>query len=109
VGNGGQTVAQTVSTGGRQHGLTIIYTSSGLDDVIGLADTIYVLDQGRTVLSGTPREILQHADEITALDVALPEAAQVALALQDIIPTIRTDVLNLEELEAELNNERVTK
>lgn len=93
----------------QQQGLTIIYTSSGLDDVIGLADTIYILDQGRTVLSGTPREILQHADQLTTLDVALPEAAQVALALHDIIPTIRTDVLNLEELEAEIINERVTK
>jgi len=93
----------------QRHGLTIIYTSSGLDDVIGLADTIYVLDQGRTVLSGTPREILQHADQLAALDIALPEAAQIALALHEIIPTIRTDVLNLEELETEIMNIRVPR
>jgi energy-coupling factor transporter ATPase len=93
----------------QRHGLTIIYTSSGLDDVIGLADTIYVLDQGRTVLSGTPREILQHADQLAALDIALPEAAQIALALHEIIPTIRTDMLNLAELEAEIMNMRVAR
>jgi len=93
----------------QRHGLTIIYTSSGLDDVIGLADTIYILDQGHTVLSGTPREILQHADQLVALDIALPEAAQIALALHEIIPTMRTDVLNLEELEAEIMNVRVTR
>ena len=86
----------------QQQGFTIIYTSSGLDDVIGLADMIYVLDQGRTVLSGTPREILLHADQLAALDISLPEAAQIALTLHGMIPTIRTDVVSLEELEYEI-------
>src|SRR6266852_1909344 len=86
----------------QRHNLTIIYTSSSLDDVIGLADMIYVLDQGRTVLSGTPREILLHADQLAALDISLPEAAQIALALHRMIPTIRTDVVSLEELEYEI-------
>ncbi len=86
----------------QQQGLTIIYTSSGLDDVIGLADIIYVLDQGRTALSGTPREILLHADQLAALDISLPEAAQIALALHRMIPTIRTDMVSLEELEYEI-------
>ncbi len=85
----------------QQQGLTIIYTSSGLEDVIGLADMIYVLDQGRAVLSGTPREILTHADELAALDISLPEATQIALALRQLMPTIRTDVLSLAELEGE--------
>ena len=85
----------------QQQGLTIIYTSSGLEDVIGLADIIYVLDQGSTVLSGTPREILTHADELAALDISLPEATQIALALRQLMPTIRTDVLSLAELEGE--------
>src|SRR5207253_5591509 len=42
----------------RRHSLTIVYTSSSLDDVIELADSIYILDQGRIAFSGTPREIL---------------------------------------------------
>ncbi len=93
----------------QQQALTIIYTSSGLEDVIGLADTIYILDQGRTVFSGTPGEILRHASELKALDIALPEATQIALALRETIPTISTDVLNLEELEAEILKARVMK
>ena len=86
----------------QQQNLSIVYVSSGLDDVIGLADTIYVLDQGRLAFQGTPREILAHADELAALDIALPEAAQIAVALRDTLPNIRTDVLNLNELEAEI-------
>src|SRR5437764_10264116 len=83
----------------QRHNLTIVYTSSSLDDVIELADTIHILNQGRLVFSGTPREILAHVHELTELDIALPEAAQIALALREVFPTIRTDVVNLEELE----------
>jgi len=85
-----------------RNNLSIVYTSSSLADVIGLADLIYVLDQGRMVFGGTPREILAHVSELAALDIALPEPAQIALALHEIMPTIRTDVLSLEELESEI-------
>ena len=84
----------------QSQGLTIIYVSSRLEEVIDLADLIHVIDQGRLAFSGTPREILARADELAALDVALPEAAQIALSLREVLPAIRTDVLNLDELEA---------
>ncbi len=89
--------------------LTIILTSSGLEDVVGLAEVIYLLDQGRLVFSGTPREILAHASELATLDIALPESTQIALTLREVIPNIRTDVLNIEELEAEIEKARVTR
>ena len=84
--------------------LTIIYLSSSLEDVVELADLIHILDQGREVFSGTPREVLARADEMARLDITLPEAAQIALSLRDVLPSIRTDILNLAELEAELLN-----
>lgn len=91
-----------IATLKQQHNLTIIYTSNGLEDVIELADVIYVLDQGRVAFYGSPREVLQHATELMALDVALPEAAHIALALRELFPTIRTDVLSLAEIEDEI-------
>jgi energy-coupling factor transport system ATP-binding protein len=87
----------------KQHqNMTIVYVSSGLDDVIGLADTISVLDQGRLAFHGTPREILAHASELATLDIALPEAAQIAVTLRETMPDLRTDVLSLDELEEEI-------
>ncbi|GCE03161.1 ABC transporter ATP-binding protein [Dictyobacter aurantiacus] len=86
----------------QRSGLTLIYASSSLKDVIELVDTIHVLDKGRLVFSGTPRETLARAPELRALDIALPEAAQIALSLRAQLPTLRTDVLDRAELEAEL-------
>src|SRR5436853_147680 len=86
----------------QDHNLTVVYTSSSLEDVVELADTIHILNQGRLVFSGAPREILAHVHELTDLDIALPEAAQIALALREVFPTIPTDVVNLAELEEEI-------
>src|SRR5205814_1979627 len=76
--------------------------SSSLEDVIELADSIQILNEGRLTFSGTPREILARTAELAKLDIGLPEAAQIALALRDVFPAIHTDVLNLEELETEI-------
>ncbi|GCE29851.1 ABC transporter ATP-binding protein [Dictyobacter alpinus] len=83
-------------------GMTIIYASSSLKDVIELVDTIHVLDKGKLVFSGTPRETLARAAELRALDIALPEATQIALSLHSQVPTLRTDMLDRTELETEL-------
>ncbi len=82
--------------------LTTVYVSSSLQEVIEIADTIHILDQGQLAFSGAPRDILARASELTALDITLPEATQIALALCDIMPAIRTDVFSLVELEAEI-------
>lgn len=91
-----------INTLRQRHSMTIIYVSSGLDDVIEIADVIHILYHGKVALSGTPREILTHAEELAAMDIALPEATQIALSLRDIIPNMRTDVLTLDELEHEV-------
>lgn len=83
----------------QDHALTIIYISSSLEDVIDLADTIHIIDGGRLAFSGSPREILSRAGELSILDIAMPEAVQIALSLRDVYPHIRTDILNLSELE----------
>src|SRR5436190_12857725 len=39
----------------KQQNLSIVYVSSTLEDVINLADFMYILDQGQLILSGNPR------------------------------------------------------
>lgn len=84
--------------------LTIIYASSSLVDIVELADVIHVLDAGRLAFSGTPREVLNRAQTLHEMDIELPEATQIALSLRS--PSIRTDLLGLAELEAELLKEQ---
>ncbi len=87
----------------QREGLTIVYASSSLEDVIELADYIHILDAGRLVASGSSHEILARANELQALDITLPEATRIVLALQDVVPGLRIDIRTLEELEKELS------
>src|SRR5579875_1160095 len=80
--------------------LTIVYTSNSLEDVIGLADMFYVIDEGHIVLKGTAHEILARSSELATRDIALPETVQIALTLQKVVPALPADVLRLEDLEA---------
>ncbi len=82
--------------------LTIVYASSSLVDIIELADVIHILDAGKLAFSGAPREVLARAHTLHALDVELPETTQIALSLRSSLPEIRTDLLGLAELEAEI-------
>jgi energy-coupling factor transporter ATPase len=82
--------------------LSIVLTSSSLADVAGLADHVVVLHAGRAVMSGSVREILAQAGQLRELDITLPPATQIALALQEVLPALRTDLLTLDELEEEL-------
>jgi energy-coupling factor transport system ATP-binding protein len=86
----------------KQQGLTLIYASSSLEDIVEIADLIYILDEGRVVKSGSPREILRQADQMIELDITLPEATSIALALRESFPELRSDLLHLDELEAEI-------
>lgn len=80
--------------------LTIVYASSSLIDILELADVLHVLDGGRLAFSGAPHEILSRASTLHEMDIELPEATQIALALHSSLPAMRTDVLSLAELEA---------
>jgi energy-coupling factor transport system ATP-binding protein len=84
----------------QQQHTTIVYTSSSLEDAVTLADTIHILERGQLTLSGTPREILAHAQDIAHIDIELPEVTQIALELRSSFPGIPLDMLTLDELEA---------
>jgi len=93
---------QLISSLKQRSNLTIIYASCSLKDVVELADVVHILDHGRLIESGTPRAVLASAETLHELDIALPEAAEIALTLRRDIPTLRTDILDLAELVEEL-------
>lgn len=47
----------------RERGLTIVYTSHNMREIELVCDRVIFLSRGRVVAEGTPREILERADE----------------------------------------------
>ncbi|GFH42310.1 energy-coupling factor transporter ATP-binding protein EcfA2 [Lactococcus hodotermopsidis] len=66
-----------------QSGVTTILVTHLMDDVADYADTMYVLEKGRLVKTGTPAQLFQDVAFMTAHQLGVPKATQFALLLQE--------------------------
>jgi energy-coupling factor transport system ATP-binding protein len=64
----------------RAEGLATVYVTQEMDEV-GLADRVVALERGAAVFEGTPRELFADMALVSRLQLGLPPAAEVALAL----------------------------
>jgi len=81
----------------RNRGLTIIHATHLLEEA-ALADRIIVLDLGRIVLSGTPREVFGDLDRLRRLRLKVPEVALLGVQLRALGVPIPAETLTAEAL-----------
>jgi energy-coupling factor transport system ATP-binding protein len=62
----------------KEHGLTLAFVSPNMEDMAGLVDRIYVMDDGRVVMSGTTRDIFSQPEELRAHGLGVPQVTEVA-------------------------------
>ncbi len=67
----------------RDEGKSIVLVTKDLDEFMAQADDLILLDKGRVVAQGTPREVIErHGAEMLDLGVWLPEPTEVGLRLK---------------------------
>jgi len=62
----------------REHGVTLVFVSSNMEDVAGLVERIYVMDEGRVVMSGTTRQVFAQLAELRRYGLGVPQVTEVA-------------------------------
>jgi len=80
-------------------GMAALIISNSMDEVAALADSVTVLDQGRSVLSGPTREVMCRAKALREIGLASPSAQAICQALSEGGLPVSTEVLT--PLEAE--------
>ena len=83
-------------------GMTVIFVSPNMEDMAGLVNRIFVMADGRTVMSGTTREIFAQRDELHKYGLGVPQATEVMHELKARGYHANLSVLNVEEAEEEL-------
>lgn len=64
-------------------GTTIVHITHFMEDALE-ADLVYVMDQGKVALSGTPDEVFAHGDMLRGLGLEQPFAMQLAERLREL-------------------------
>ena len=81
---------------------TVILVSHDMESVAQLADRIYVIVQGRTVLEGTPRRIFSQSGLLRSYGLDAPQVTQVMHGLRHRGRKVRVDLLSVSEAEEEI-------
>ncbi len=98
-----RTLLATLRHLNQAEGVTLVIATHAMEDVAALAQRAYVLDQGRIVAHGTPRQLFRQPDRLTALGLEVPEVTalmhrlRAATALPDGRPAAAADALTIEE------------
>jgi energy-coupling factor transport system ATP-binding protein len=78
-------------------GTTVVLISHSMDDVVRLARRVVVLERGRVVMDGTPREVFSQADRLGEMGLDVPQAFRLARILREGGVALG-DAMTMEEL-----------
>lgn len=81
---------------------TIILVSHSMEDVAKLVDRIIVMNEGKCILTGTPREVFKEADTLVNIGLGVPQVTMLVRRLRQKGIDIRDDVLTVEEARNEI-------
>ena len=83
------------------NGMTIVLVTHLMDDVANFADTVYVLEKGRLVKSGQPKEIFQEIEFMEKIQLGVPKITKFAQVLVEKgldIPSLPITIAELKEM-----------
>lgn len=99
--NGRKEVLRTVHELNREAKVTVVLITHYMDEVID-ADKVFVMDDGKVVMEGRPREIFSQVDKLKALRLDVPQVTELAYELRKNGVPLPECVLTIDELTAAL-------
>lgn len=94
---GRKEVLHTVEELRKREKVTVILITHYMEEVID-ADRVFVMEQGRVVMDGTPREIFSQVDELKKYRLDVPQVTMLAHELRKRGVKLPKDILKTEEL-----------
>ncbi len=94
-------VMSTVRRLNREFGITVVMITHYMEEAAA-ADRVMVMDAGKIVMDGTPRQVFTHAKELQALHLDVPQAQELCIALRQAGIPVPADIISAEECAAML-------
>ena len=103
--NGRKEVIRAARALNQVEGVTVILITHYMEEVI-YADRVFVMDEGKVVLQGTPREVFSRVEKLKSLRLDVPQVTLLAYELQKAGVNLPDGILTPEELAEELKKVR---
>ena len=78
--NGRKEVIDTVMKLNKEEGITIVLITHYMDEAVK-ADRVVVMDNGKIMLDGTPREVFADVDKMNSLSLEVPQSTELVYEL----------------------------
>ena len=85
----------------KKEGVTIILITHYMEEVID-ADHVFVMDNGKVVMEGTPRQIFSQVDKLKELRLDVPQVTELAYELKKEGLSVKDGIIRNEELVEEI-------
>ena len=99
--SGRKEVIDTIKRLNKEENITIILITHYMEEAVD-ADKIFVMEDGKVVLSGTPREVFPRVEELKRLGLDVPQVTELAYELRKEGVDIPEDILTIEEMVVQL-------
>ncbi len=93
---GRKEVLKTVQKLNREEGMTVLLITHYMDEVIE-ADKVIVMNDGKVVLSGTPRQVFSQVDKMKSYHLDVPQVTELAYELKKAGVPMPDGVLTIDE------------
>lgn len=95
--NGRKEVIRTVKELNRKEGITVLLITHYMEEVVA-ADRVIVMDAGKIVMDGTPKEIFSQVERLKAYRLDVPQVTELAYELKQKGVDLPEGILTREEL-----------
>jgi len=79
-----------------ESGITVLHITHNMNEAL-LADRVVVVNDGTLFLSGTPREVFSHVEELGSIGLETPQVTELCHALSEDGIAIDGDIISTEE------------
>ena len=95
--NGRKEVIKTVLELNKKENITVILITHYMEEVIE-ADRVIVMDEGKIVMDGVPKDVFSHVEELKSLRLDVPSTTELAFELKQSGLDLSDGILTLDEL-----------
>ena len=95
--SGRKEVLDTIIDLNRNYGITVILITHYMDEA-AKADRIVVMDKGKLILDGKPRDVFSNVEKIKNIGLDVPQVTELSYELQNVGIKIDTRILDVNEM-----------